>query len=94
MNSVKTLPKFIQNYLWFNDLEKIDPQRDKQRIILNVLNFGSKKATDWVLDFYPKTTIKEIFKKNAAKGELSAKSLNYWCLKLGINSKTLIKKRF
>jgi len=94
MNSIKTLPKFVEPYLWFNDLAKINPQKDKQRIILNVLNLGSKKATDWLLDFYPRATVKSIFQKNAAKGELSPKSLNYWCLKLKVDPKTLVKKRF
>jgi len=39
-------PKIIQPYLWSSDLKKIDLQEDKIRIILNVLNIGSKKATD------------------------------------------------
>lgn len=70
-------PKLIQPYLWFSDLKKIDLQKDKTRIILNVLNIGSKKATDWLLKFYPKSDIKKTIINYGAKGELSPKSLNY-----------------
>jgi hypothetical protein len=87
------LPKFIQSFLWFSDLKKIDSQRDKKRIILNLLNLGSKKSTDWLFDFYPKAEIKKFFINYGAKGELSEKSLNYWSLVLNINQKDLIKSR-
>ncbi len=87
-------PKLIQPYLWFSDLKKIDLQKDKTRIILNVLNIGNKKATDWLLKFYPKQEIKKTIINYGAKGELSPKSLNYWTLILKINPKKLIKKRF
>jgi hypothetical protein len=70
-------PKIIQPYLWSSDLEKIDLQEDKIRIILNVLNIGSKKATDWIFNFYPKAEIKKTIINYGAKGELSPKSLNY-----------------
>ena len=86
-------PKLIQQFLWFSDLKKIDLQRDKKRIILNLLNLGSKKATDWLFDFYPKAEIKTTLINYGAKGELSAKSLNYWNLVLNIDPKKLIKSR-
>jgi len=86
-------PKLIQQFLWFSDLKKIDLQRDKKRIILNLLNLGSKKATDWLFDFYPKAEIKKTLINYGAKGELSAKSLNYWNLVLNIDPKKLIKSR-
>lgn len=88
------IPSFVKPFLWFSDLKKIDPQADKERIILNVLDIGSKKATDWLFDFYPKSTIKKIIIKQGAKGELSDKSLNYWILVLNIDKTKLIKSRF
>jgi hypothetical protein len=88
------LPKFIKPFLWYHDFKKIDLQKDKQRIILNILNIGTKKATDWLFDFYPKSEIKKIVINYGSKGELSKKSLNYWVLFLNIDSKKLIKSRF
>ncbi len=85
------LPKFIKVFLWFNDFEKLDAQRDKQRIILNI---GSKKATDWLFDYYPKEEIKKVIINSGAKGELSDKSLNYWTLFLNIDQKKIVKSRF
>jgi hypothetical protein len=88
------LPKFIKPFLWSNDFKQIDPEKDKQRIILNILNIGPKKATDWLFDFYSKSEIKKILINQGAKGELSDKSLNYWTLILNIDKNKLIKSRF
>lgn len=88
------LPKFVRPFLWFSDQKKLDLQIDKTRIILNVLNLGTKKATDWLFGYYPKTEIKKTIIAYGNKGELSPKSLNYWCLILNIDSKKLIKSRF
>jgi hypothetical protein len=87
-------PKFIKSFLWSADFKKIDLQRDKARIILNLLNIGTKKATDWLFDYYPKSEIKKTFINRGAKGELSAKSLNYWSLILKINPRELARNRF
>ena len=87
------LPKFIQPFLWFNDFKKIDPQRDKNRIALNLLNFGTKQATDWLFVYYSKSEIKKIIINYGAKGELSPKSLNYWMLVLNIDPKKIVKSR-
>jgi len=87
------IPKIIHPFLWSSDLKKIDLQRDKKRIILNLLNLGSKEATDWLFCFYPKTEIKKTLINYGARGELSSKSLNYWTLVLNIDSKKLIKSR-
>ena len=87
-------PKVIQPFLWFSDLKKIDLEKDKNRIILNVLNLGTKKATDWLFTFYGRPVIKRVFKNYAGKGELSPKSLNYWALMLKIDKKEIISSRF
>jgi hypothetical protein len=87
------LPKFVQAFLWSSDLKRIDPQKDKKRIILNLLNLGSKKATDWLFDFYPRAEIKKVLINHGAKGELSGKSLNYWTIILKADPKKLVKSR-
>jgi hypothetical protein len=86
-------PKFIRPFLWFNDFRKIDLQGDKNRIILNLLNFGTKRTTDWLFTYYPKAEIKKAVINYGAKGELSPKSLNYWELVLNINPKKLVRSR-
>jgi hypothetical protein len=86
-------PKLIRPFLWSADFNKIDLQKDSQRIILNILNIGTKKATDWLFDFYPKKEIKKIIIDCGGKGELSPKSLNYWTLILKIDPRRINKTR-
>jgi hypothetical protein len=87
------VPEVIKPFLWSNDLEKVDLQRDKNRIILNVLNLGTKAATDWLFGFYPRSEIIETILERGAKGELNDKSLNYWTLILDIDPKKLNRIR-
>lgn len=86
-------PKFIQPYLWSSNIKEIDLRADKRRIILNVLNLGTKRATDWLFAFYSRPEIKSLVISQGAKGELSDKSLNYWSLILDINLKRLVRSR-
>ena len=87
------LPKEVRPFLWSSDLRKVDLQRHRNRIILNVLNIGSRQATDWLFSFYSKQVIREVVINYGAKGELSPKSLNYWTLVLDITKNKLIKSR-
>lgn len=87
-------PKFIKPFLWSADFKKIDTEKDKDRIILSLLNVGDRKATKWLFSYYPKKEIKQIFINRAGKGELSKKSLNYWSLILKVKPKNLVKTRF
>lgn len=88
------LPESVKSVLWSYDLKKIKPQTDKKRIILNVLNYGSQAATNWLFDFYSKDDIKNCVTSFGAKGELSPKSLNYWLLVLEIDPKKILRSRF
>ena len=78
-------PKFIAQFLWSFDLAKLDLENDKKRIITNILNLGTKQATDWLFSFYDRQSIVEVL-KNPMPGEWSAKSLNYWGLILEIET--------
>ncbi len=88
------LPKSIKPFLWSYDFDKVNPKKDKKRIILNILNIGTKRATDWLFNYYSKSEIKEIIINYGAKGELSDKSLNYWILVLNIDKNKIVKSRF
>lgn len=77
-------------FLWSYDIEKIDIKKNKKIIILNVLNYGTKKATDLLFNVYSRKEIEEIVEKSV-QGEWNKKSLNYW--KLFLNLKRENKKR-
>jgi hypothetical protein len=77
MNS--ELTQAVKATLWSYDTSKIDVLRDKELIITNVLNYGTKEATDWLFQTYSKEDIKNILKK-PRPGEWNKKSLNLWSL--------------
>ena len=84
------IPKYVHPFLWSYDVDKMDLDRDKKRIITNILNLGTAKATDWLFGVYNKEEIKEniIY---PMPGEWSKKSLNFWGIIFGIEPK--IEKR-
>lgn len=71
--------KVFKPFLWSYDLSKFDLEADKERIITNVLNWGTKSATDLLLKIYNKNEIKKVL-ETPRPGEWSDKSLNYWRL--------------
>ena len=88
------IPKYIAPFLWSYDLKKIDKEKNKKRIITNILNFGTKKATDWLIDNYKKDEIREAI-INPLPGEWDRKSLNLWSIVFSVKPKDNKKeKRF
>lgn len=80
------IPSYIKPYLWSYKTEKMDLKKDKKRIIANVLNLGSKKATDWLFKNYSKNEIKNTL-ADTLPGEWNKKSLNYWSIIFGVKPK-------
>jgi len=91
--AMQPLPKNVQKFLWSADLAKLDLDKSKTRIILNVLNLGDWAATGWLFSQYSRPDIIDAVINYGAK-ELSPKSLNYWRLLLNIREKDLIVTRF
>lgn len=77
------IPQFVQPFLWSYDISKMDLARDKKRIITNVLNLGTKIATDWLFEIYTKEDIKDCL-VHPLSGEWSNKSLAYWSLVMDV----------
>jgi hypothetical protein len=86
-----TIPDFIKPFLWSFDFSKIDIQEDKKRIITNVLNLGTKEATDWLFSVYKKEDIVESI-KNPFSGEWNNKSLNFWSFIFDVKSGNVVRK--
>lgn len=80
--------KQFKPFLWSYDVERLDIERDKRRIITNVLNLGTQKACDSLFAIYSKEDIrKEI--ANPLPGEWNNKSLNYWSIIFNIEPKKI-----
>lgn len=73
------LPDFLKPFLWSYNFSKLEKETDKNTIIKNILNFGTKESTDWLFSNYKISEIKEIFQKSNIN-EWNKKSLNFWSL--------------
>jgi len=87
MPTPKKLPKFIENVLWSYDTDKIDLDLDKKLIISQVLNYGTKDATDWLFQSYSLDEIREVAAL-VPSGQWDKKSLALWSLYLNIRPKS------
>lgn len=85
------VPNYIKPFLWSYDVSKIDLQRDKKRIITNVLNYGTKEATDWLFSVYNKDDVIETI-KNPFSGEWNKKSLYFWSFVFGVKAGDTARK--
>jgi hypothetical protein len=86
------LPQGVAKYLWSSDLSRINLKKNRERIILNVLNLGDRAETDWLFQHYPSEVITDAVMRHGS-GELSPKSLNYWCFLLEIKKQKISKRR-
>ncbi len=71
------IPKLVRAFLWSYDTSVLDLARDKRRIITNVLNLGTKEATDWLFKTYTKEDIKDCL-TSPLPGEWNSKSIAFW----------------
>lgn len=85
------LPQSVQNVLWSYDANKIDLDVHKKLIIAQVLNFGTKEATDWLFQTYNINEIRKIAEM-IPSGQWDRKSLALWSLYLGIKPKSKLER--
>lgn len=83
MKMADTLPQAVQNVLWSYDLAQIDLHLHKKIIISQVLNFGTKAATDWLFTTYDRNEICSVANQ-IPTGQWDRKSLALWSLYLDI----------
>jgi hypothetical protein len=83
MNLKEKIPQSVSAVLWSYDLNMVDLTANCELIIKQVLNFGSKEATDWLFRTYSKDEITSIASLIPTR-EWDEKSLALWSLCLGI----------
>lgn len=91
MSIKEKLPKSVENVLWSYDLNKIDLEVHKKLIITQVLNFGTKEATDWLFRIYNFDEIRKVAEM-IPSGQWDRKSLALWSLYLGIEPKSKLER--
>lgn len=85
------LPQAVVATLWSYDTTKMDIEKDKERIITNVLNYGTDEANQWLFQTYSRVAIEKVA-KHPRPGEWNKKSLNFWSVVF--NSTPEITTRF
>ena len=77
------LPSGVRAALWSYDTNALDLDRDRKRIIFNVLNYGADEAVQWLFRTYSRADIADTIRQTPRK-EWSRKSLNLWSLVLEV----------
>lgn len=85
------LPSAVRVCLWSYDVSALDLERDSTLIITNVLNYGTKEATDWLFSKYSASLIASVI-QTPLPGRWDKKSLALWSLIFGVTPE--LKGRF
>lgn len=88
VNKIKqklTLPEFFLPLLWAYDFYSIDLERNKQRIIINTINYGQWKHWQWIVNYYGGENIKQ-FIENTPISEFRSRALKLVSILLGIKN--------
>lgn len=77
------ISQVFRPYLWSYDLAKLDPRKNRDLIIHQVLAFGSMDAVRALYKFYGKNVIRQAFRK-PYRGAYSAPVFNLFKTLLGL----------
>lgn len=77
------LPEDFKSVLWGYNFKTIDPEKSKERIIINTINYGDWKQWQWIAKFYGKQTLKNII-ENIPVSEFNPRALRLISLILKI----------
>jgi len=78
---MKNLPGFLEKYFWEAEFEQIDPEKRKVYIIKRILEYGDKRAVDWMRRNFKKSEIK--YALCNFRG-YTQKSANFWAFILNV----------
>jgi len=76
-------PPAVKAALWYLDMDRLDLQRDRERIVSNILNLGTHEALQWLFATYERSQIASVV-QHPRPGEWNRKSLNFWSIIFGI----------
>lgn len=90
--SSMTLPRFVRSYLWDVPAERVHPKRHARFIAERVMEYGDRRASQWLCKMYASPTLRRIIRESH---RLSPKSRHYWALMLNDRSHAALctKKR-
>ena len=87
---MKRSPLFLKKYFWDTDFSKLDKNFHSQFIIGRILEYGDKKAVEWLFKYFKKSELKRTLEK---KRDMSSLSANYWGLILNVSKNKILCMR-
>ena len=60
------MPEFFRHLLWSYRFSEIDPEDDKERIIVNTINYGDWEHWRWIVNYYGISEVKRIIENMPA----------------------------
>jgi len=78
---MKLLPFFIKRFFWDVDFKALTGDEHRQFIIARILEYGDKRAMDWMKNNFKTDEIKSVAYSSR---ELSLKSIVFWQLILNL----------
>ena len=89
---MKKIPRKLQSVLWSYDIRRLNPGKDKELIIQQVLNYGDWEDLKWLYRNYSENKIKEVV-RHPRRGIWFEQVLNFWCLMLKIRLPKKVRER-
>ena len=77
------LPKDFEPILWSYNFSRIDTEEDRERIIINTINYGNWEHWQWLIKYYGEERVKKII-ENIPASEFRKRALKLILLFLQI----------
>ena len=77
------IPGWFQKFYWWGDASKMNAERDKRTIIVQLINHGGWAHWKWLVETYQKEELKKIIRETPAS-EFRSGALKLISLLLGI----------
>ena len=75
----REIPDYVRPFLWSYDTDQLSVEHDRALIIKNVLDYGTKQATDWLRATYSREDIQDVI-VHTPTSAWNKKSLALWTL--------------
>lgn len=77
------LPRDFKYLFWSYDFSSVDPKKDKERIIVNIINYGQRRHWKWLIRTYGKENLRRTI-ENIPMTEFRKRALRLISLLLNI----------
>ena len=84
---MRKLPKFLQEYFWDVEFNRINFQGRRIFVLKRILEYGDTKAVQWMQKNFRKVEIKDVLHRFRG---FSRKSANFWAVILDIPKKDVL----